>query len=225
MTNRRAFLKILGGGFIAAAAIGTWSLSRDPAAARASWATAGQMIGEDPRTRWLSWAILAPNPHNRQPWIVDLSEPDEITLFVDLDRRLPDTDPFDRQITIGLGAFLELARMAAAEDGVALAVEAFPQGFEKTSLDLRPVARMNIARGAAMADPLFTYAGLRRTNRTSFDLSREVSLTDLEAIAAEAMPLRAAFTADPVEVAKLRNIAWRAMCSGPLNPRTRSPTC
>ena len=39
-------------------------------------------------------------------------------LFCDLDRRLPVTDPQDRQITIGLGAFLELMRMAAAQDGL-----------------------------------------------------------------------------------------------------------
>ncbi len=29
-------------------------------------------------------------------------------------RRLPQTDPYDRQITIGFGAFLELAAIAAA---------------------------------------------------------------------------------------------------------------
>ena len=35
-------------------------------------------------------------------------------IFCDLDRRLPQTDPFDRQILIGFGCFLEIARIAAA---------------------------------------------------------------------------------------------------------------
>ena len=211
MTTRRRFLTILGGGVVVAAATGSWALTREPTAARAPWAAAGKMVDGDPRTRWLSWAILAPNPHNRQPWIVDLRVPNEITLLVDLDRRLPDTDPFDRQITIGLGAFLELARMAAAEEGIALDVKAFPDGAGTASLDLRPIARLKVMTKEAAPDPLFHHVSLRRTNRAAFDVSRAVSQSDLEAIAAEAIPLRAGFTADTTEVARLRDIAWRAM--------------
>lgn len=211
MKTRRKFLTILGGGVVVAAAAGAWALTRNPTTARAPWAAAGQILNGDPRTRWLSWAILAPNPHNRQPWIVDLRIPDEITLLVDLNRRLPDTDPFDRQITIGLGAFLELARMAAAEEGVTLEVEAFPDGADTASLDLRPIARLTVMTKAATPDPLFQHVSVRRTNRATFDVSRAVSQPDLEAIAAEAIPLRAGFSADATEVARLRDIAWRAM--------------
>lgn len=211
MTTRRKFLTILGGGVVVAAASGSWALTRDPAAARAPWAAAGQILDGDPRTRWLSWAILAPNPHNRQPWIVDLRVPDEITLLVDLNRRLPDTDPFDRQITIGLGAFLELARMAAAEEGVTLDLHAFPDGSETAALDLRPIARLKVVGAVATPDPLFAHAGFRRTNRAAYDASRSVPQSDLEAIAAEATPLPTGFTGDPTEVARLRDIAWRAM--------------
>lgn len=211
MTTRRSFLTVLGGGIIAAAATGSWALTREPTAARAPWVEAGRMLDGDPRTRWLSWAILAPNPHNRQPWIVDLRVPDEITLLVDLNRRLPDTDPFDRQITIGLGAFLELARMAAAEEGVALDVEAFPGGSDATTLDLRPVARLKVSANAVTADSLFRHVSLRRTNRSPYDVSQAVPLSDLEAIAAQASPLLAKYTAEPTEVERLRDIAWRAM--------------
>lgn len=211
MTSRRKFLTILGGGVVVAATTGSWALTRDPAAARAPWVAAGQTLNGDPRTRWLSWAIVAPNPHNRQPWIVDLRVPDEITLLVDLNRRLPDTDPFDRQITIGLGAFLELARMAAAEEGVTLDLHAFPDGSDTAALDLRPIARLKVVGAVATPDPLFAHAGFRRTNRAAYDASRSVPQSDLEAIAAEATPLPTGFTGDPTEVARLRDIAWRAM--------------
>jgi hypothetical protein len=35
----------------------------------------------DIRKRVLSYAMLAPNSHNMQPWIVDLRQPDQIDLY------------------------------------------------------------------------------------------------------------------------------------------------
>jgi hypothetical protein len=42
----------------------------------------------------LSFALLAPNHHNRQPWIVDLGAAHTVTLYADTGRLLPETDPF-----------------------------------------------------------------------------------------------------------------------------------
>ena len=50
-----------------------------------------------------------------------------MTLYVDTDRLLPETDPYNRQITIGLGCFLEIMRMAAAEDGYRVDLDALPR--------------------------------------------------------------------------------------------------
>lgn len=89
--TRRKTLAILGGGVIAAASGAAFAVTRTPDAAIAPWAAAGQY--SDPRQRALSYAILAPNPHNRQPWIVDLATPEEATLYVDTNRLLPRTAP------------------------------------------------------------------------------------------------------------------------------------
>jgi hypothetical protein len=51
--------------------------------------------------------VLGPNPHSRQAWLIRLEGAGSVALFCDLERRLPETDPFDRQIVIGLGAFVE----------------------------------------------------------------------------------------------------------------------
>ena len=52
-----------------------------PAEAVAAW----QGPGNEPDVRrWaLAYAILAPNSHNRQPWRVDVREPNTIILYVD----------------------------------------------------------------------------------------------------------------------------------------------
>ena len=152
MTSRRRFLSILGGGVVFAATGATvWATTRDPVAARRPWEAAGAATETDPRRRALSYAVLAPNPHNRQPWIADLSIADELTLYCDPDRRLPHTDPFDRQITIGLGCFLELLSQAAAEDGYRTDVAVFPDGEPQPRLDTRPVARVRFVRDETVA--------------------------------------------------------------------------
>ncbi|EBA13077.1 Acg family FMN-binding oxidoreductase [Roseobacter sp. CCS2] len=186
--NRRKFLALSGGGIIVAATatVGTIA-SRTPTAALAPWDQAG-VIYEEPRKRALSYAILAPNPHNRQPWMVDLSTPDTVILQVDQDRMLPHTDPFNRQITIGLGCFLELMVMAAAEDGYAVDLDLFPEGSDLTALDGRPVAVATFRQDDTLGkDRLFRHVMSRRSNKEPFDLSRTVDPALIGTIGAAAV--------------------------------------
>jgi hypothetical protein len=186
-----------------------------PADPAAPWAFAQANTHPDPRIRALGWAVLAPNPHNRQPWIAELpsSTADTVILRCDLDRRLPATDPFDRQITIGLGAFCELFVQAAAEEGRAVAVTPFPEGEPAPRLDSRPVALLRIgAPGSASPDPLFRHAAARRSNKQPFDANRPVAPAALDALRDAATPrgtLR--FATDAGQVTTLRDLAWRGM--------------
>jgi hypothetical protein len=136
----------------------------------------------DPRLRALSFAILAPNPHNRQPWIVDLSGGDEVTLRFDTDRQLPHTDPFDRQLTIGLGCFLELMTMAAAADGYAVELDLFPEGDDPVGLDTRPIAHARFRKAEIAADPLWFFVPERRSNKEPFDTTRDVLPNQLQSV-------------------------------------------
>ena len=101
MASRRGILKLIGGGVVlaAAGAGGFVALNQHSHAAREAWRTAGQET--EFRRRFLSYALLAPNPHNRQPWRVRLDGDDALTLYADLDHLLPATDPLDRQIVAG----------------------------------------------------------------------------------------------------------------------------
>ena len=173
--SRRKTLALIGGGTVAAAtAYVGWEATREPAIARQPWAQAG--APQDPRLRALSWALLAPNPHNRQPWLADCRTPGEVTLHARLDRLLPHTDPFGRQITIGLGCFLELMRMAAAQDGYRTDIATFPNGADQRALDAAPVARIAFVGDPGVArDPLFAYARARRSTKEPYDTGRIVA--------------------------------------------------
>lgn len=210
--NRRKFLALSGGGIIlaATATVGTIA-SRSPAAALAPWDRAGSLYDE-PRMRALSYAILAPNPHNRQPWLADLSQPDRVVLRVDTDRLLPHTDPFNRQITVGLGCFLELLVMAAAQDGFAVDLDVFPQGSDDLALDDRPVAIATFRAGAGTPDPLFAHVMTRRSNKEPFDTTRPIAPDTIAQIASAAIHgSRAAGDASEASIAALRQLTGDAL--------------
>lgn len=182
--KRRKFLKIAGGtGVILAAGAGGFIATRTPHAALAPWRLAGSADYPDPMRRALSYAILAPNPHNRQPWLVELTGEREAILSCDLDRLLPETDPYSRQIVIGLGCFLELFTMAAAHDGYRAGIDLWPQGEPGARLDDRPIARLKLTPDEEVSgNPLFRHALDRHTNRNAYDMTRPVSEDELAAI-------------------------------------------
>ncbi|MGL5139355.1 MAG: Acg family FMN-binding oxidoreductase, partial [Beijerinckiaceae bacterium] len=157
-------------------------------------------------------ALLAPNPHNRQPWLIRLVGADEAVISCDLDKRLPMTDPNDRQITIGFGCFVELARLAVLERGHGMDVTPFPEGAPTGRLDARPVAHLRFRKdAAARPDPLFKAVFDRRSTKQPFDMVR-LPTDDVLASLIEAAggPAVAAATIESRKVARLRSIIWDA---------------
>ena len=217
-------MRLVGGGSVAAVA----GCSSDyPAAAVAAWA--GPPAGLDLRRWALSHAILAPSPHNRQPWRADLREPGAIVLHVDRDRLLPETDPWFRQIMIGQGTFIEALTLALRERGLVPSVALFPQGeFAPRTLDDRPVARIrwDTAAPAPAKDPLFAQLLRRRTAKIDYDTARAVSPDTLATLAAASGDAGASAgptfggTVDPIRVAVLRTLCMDAARAELLTPRT-----
>lgn len=205
MLDRRHVLTLLGVAPFAASCA-----SGDLSEAIAAWRDPG--AGEtDPRRHALAHAILAPNPHNMQPWLVDLVGTNELRLFIDPTRLLPVTDPPNRQITLGCGAFLELLDIAARQNGHRAEIKLWPEGEPTPNLDGRAIAHVTLTPDASIAkDPLFPHILARRTNREPFDLARIPSAGDLSGVAAQNAPiLQTAFTNDPAQVAALRDIVFR----------------
>jgi hypothetical protein len=187
MPTRRAV--ILGAGSAGLALVGsgaTWAVTRQPKTALAPWALADKPPA-DVRLDAFRHAILAPNPHNRQPWQIRLAGDDTAIVTCDLDKRLPATDPFDRQIVIGFGAFVELAVLAGTLRGQRVDVVPFPEGANTQRLDGRPIAWLTFAKDPhVVPSPLAKEITKRRSVKKPFDVTRPLLDTDTAVLATTA---------------------------------------
>jgi hypothetical protein len=219
--QRRTALRALGGGLLlAGAGAGGFLTTRTPTSALVPWTEEPDFA--DVRLRILSTAVLAPNPHNRQPWLVRLEGQHDFVLYAQSDRKLPHTDPFDRQITIGLGCFLELARMAASAGGFKLSIESFPKGEPEARLDARPVARCSLSPVDTADDELFAFVKARRSCKEPFLMDKRPSQAQLDTIVRASTNARAAVssTHDETRVQRLRSLAWDGHVIEISTPRT-----
>lgn len=205
--TRRKTLALLGGGTVTAAGAGiaAFANTRTPETALAPWGMAGGYA--DPRKNALSYALLAPNPHNMQPWLVALDGDDSVTLIRNRDKALPETDPFDRQITIGLGCFLEQMVLAAGAAGQSVDLTLFPEG------DGGPIAHAVFSDGGT-ADPLAAQMMDRRSCKEPFE-ARAVS----PALANE-LELFADIYTDAPTVDALRDLTFEAWMVETMTPHT-----
>lgn len=169
--NRRSFIKIMGTGAVVAAAtpmvIGQFS-SDEVADIRPS------LTQPNILKTLISYAMLCPNPHNKQPWKVELLSANTVRLYVDEERLLLETDPIHRQIHIGQGTFIESMVIAASHFGLRGEVSYFPMGeYSNTTLEALPVADIQFFEDATVKqDPLFAHLVARQSNKTPYQLDK-----------------------------------------------------
>lgn len=219
MPSRRHML-IAGGAGLALVGTGAvWRVTRVPGTATRAWQPMPPLA--DVRLDALRQAILAPNPHNRQPWLLTLVGDDIVDVRCDLDRRLPATDPYDRQILIGFGTFCELARIAASTRSHHVDITAFPDGMPGARLDGKVIARLRFAADAAVRpDPLAPLIFARRTTRQPFEPRPVPSalLARFDALAAPGVAI--GHTNAPDRLARIRAITVPAVRIEAETPRT-----
>lgn len=205
--SRRKTLALIGGGMVLAASVGVggFAATRTPVKAQRPWGLAGSY--DDVRLNALSYALLAPNPHNLQPWKVALQRDNALTLMHDETRRLPETDPYDRQIMIGMGCFLEQMVLAAGVAGYKVELDIDPDGIEGR------VARATFVKGG-QADPLAAHMLDRRSCKEPFE-TRAVPDDLAEMLAPHADIIR-----DPERVDALRALTFEAFMVETTTPHT-----
>lgn len=228
MMQRRRFLRLVGGGTVAAAtATGLGACaSATPEQAIAAWQVPLTPPEQGDLRHWLlSIALLAPHSHNLQSWVVDLRHSGQILLYCDPQRTLPQTDPLSRQIVMSHGTFLELLDLAARRAGVRADIALFPEGaFSGALPDGRPIARITLHPDASVRpDPLLAQVPLRHTNRNAYERERAVPPQAWQALAhsGQGVPkvlMGYADGADPTtlqEHRRIANEAWRIELTTP----------
>lgn len=186
--TRRTMLRRTGLGLATVAVLGTGAigyraydqgvLEAGEGPAYAPWTTWQQGDG---LFRLVRSALLAPSPHNTQPWLFALTA-DHIDVYADHSRRTGAIDPFDRELHIGIGAALENLALAARADGWNPTVELLPAGVSDH------LARVGLSRSRQRVSPLYRQIPNRRTNRFPYMASRPVEPHALEAMSALALP-------------------------------------
>ncbi|GFE67043.1 hypothetical protein KIN_41170 [Litoreibacter roseus] len=141
-----------------------------------------------------------------------------MALYFDMNKQLPHTDPFDRQLTIGLGCFLELMRMAASANGYSVEMELFPEGEDASGLDNRPVAYAKFTATEPQSDPLFAKVMERRSYKQPFDTGRNIDTSTLAAILNVANSTVLGGSVDPADIA-----FWRTLTSDALKIEIETP--
>jgi nitroreductase len=118
----------------------------------------------------LAIASLAPSVHNSQPWRFRVV-PNQIELHADPERRLPATDPEDRELRLSCGAALLNLRLALQARGVRPMVTLLPEGHRAGGAGSGALAVVRYGgypRYSPEIARLLQAAGARRTNRQPF---------------------------------------------------------
>lgn len=168
----------------------------------------------------LGAASLAPSVHNTQPWRFRIL-PERIELHADPQRRLPGTDPEDRELRLSCGAALLNLRLALQGRGVRPLVTLLPSGEGVTVGPgvLAVVRHGGQARRSPELGPLLLAVRVRRTNRKPF-MDAPVPATHLTQLtrAVESERGWLYVVSEREERAKLRRLVACAHCEQMADP-------
>jgi len=120
-------------------------------------------------------ASLAPSGHNTQPWVVRILEPKHWVIGSDKKRWLPAVDPENREMLLGIGAFLENMVLAAGTFGYSVDVKIIAKN--RTDAD---IADIRLRKDKVQEFPVEKIKK-RRTVRSNF-LDQEIKGDDLKYI-------------------------------------------
>lgn len=145
----------------------------------------------DPRIRLASVGLLAASSHNMQPWklVLDETDPMVFYLYADSSRGTGEVDPYNRQLMISQGTFLEYVAVAGAQEDFQTDIVLFPDGeYDESKLHqeiaAKPAAKITLSPASRRKSPLYPSAFLPDTNRAAYE---RIALTFKQRAAMESL--------------------------------------
>lgn len=167
-----------------------------------------------PILKAIAMGLNAPSAHNTQAWKFKIINDNEMILYVDETRLLPQTDPPARQIHISCGCFLEALAIGCSGIGHEAEISLLPEGnYSLVEIGKKPVALVKLAENKNIAKhPLFDFIFQRRTNRTVYE-GNLISSNEFSQLSSESKTLysKTIFINDPIEIEKYRSLFSKAM--------------
>lgn len=190
MINRRNVL--IGAGLAAAGGAGLWALSPGPDYDRLATSIRESLTPLDDLRTLASYATLAANSHNTQPWIF-AQDGSTVSVAPDLARATPVADANHHHVFASLGCAAENLALAAGAAGRPAAVAFSDQGEGRVTIDL--------GDSKATRDPLFDAITKRQCTRSLYD-GRAVATDELAGIekAAALSGARVLIVTDPKKI-------------------------
>jgi hypothetical protein len=152
MIDRRTFLKFSGRGVLLVSGLSLLSSCSGVRREDLSRLNGNQVsiarLSKD-EIEILHLASLAPSGHNTQPWSLKVLEPGLWVIGTDPKRWLPAVDPENREIFLGIGAFLENLVISAGNFGYKVNLEV----LAKSTKDLE-IVRIRLQKGKTEEIPL-----------------------------------------------------------------------
>lgn len=167
-----------------------------------------------PILKAIAIGLNAPSAHNTQAWKFKIINDNEIMLYVDETKLLPQTDPPARQIHISCGCFLEAFNIGCSGIGYDAEISLFPEGsYSLVEIGKKPVALVKLSENKnVVKHPLFDFIFKRRTNRTVYqgDLISSDEFSQLNTDS-KILNSKTIFINEPIKIEKYRSLFSKAM--------------
>jgi hypothetical protein len=180
--SRRKTLALIGGGVILAATAGAgFAVTRTPRTAHLPWSSAGTY--DEPAAARCPGRFWPPIRTTASPGSPTCRRTASSRCMPTRAASCPTPTPTTARSPSASGCFLEIMRMAAAEDGYRLDLTLFPKARTRqrstTAPSRAPSSPPTLHRGA---DPLFAQVPHRRSLKEPYDTTRPVSQEVLAAL-------------------------------------------
>lgn len=122
-----------------------------------------------PIMKALAIGINAPSPHNVQSWKFKIINDFSAEIYVDENRLIPNVDPTNRQVHMGIGCFVEVANIGISKFGYKAEISEPSETYDTINdVGKKPIYTITLIESDLSSHPLEAYILTRQTSRKEY---------------------------------------------------------